>query len=194
MLINTFCLLFAYLLGSLSTSIITAKALKLSDPRESGSKNAGATNALRLHGKKVGVIVLLGDLVKGVIPVIIARLLGLEGLVLGIVALTAILGHIYPIFFNFKGGKGIATAAGSILALSPLVGILVILVWLLVAYFSKYSSLAAISAIIATPILLMLFDDFGYFYPMLLICAILLWRHQGNIKRLLAGNESKISM
>jgi len=186
-------IIFSYLAGSLSSAIIVCKLARLPDPRAQGSKNPGATNVLRIGGKKLAAIVLLGDALKGFIPVLVA------GYVLSIpvaswCALAAFLGHLFPIFFGFKGGKGVATALGTWFALDWRLGLLAVLVWLIVAYMTRYSSLAAITMVLvvfASP----LYSTPGYLTPVIsipLMCLILLWTHRHNIQRLLAGTEPKI--
>jgi acyl phosphate:glycerol-3-phosphate acyltransferase len=183
----------AYLIGSLSSAIIVCKVLNLPDPRTQGSMNPGATNVLRIGGKTAAIITLAGDILKGFIPVLIGHLVGISGFMLGIIAIAAVIGHLYPVFFKFQGGKGVATSLGTLLALNPLIGIGAIVIWLIVAVIFRYSSLAAIIAATAAPILTLVFANKGYFLPVLAITVILIWRHWDNIQRLRAGSESKIS-
>ena len=183
----------AYLIGSLSSAIIVCKFLNLPDPRAQGSMNPGTTNVLRIGGKVPALITLSGDILKGFLPVLIGHLIGISGFFLGLIAIAAFLGHLFPIFFNFQGGKGVATALGTFLALSPVVGIAVVATWILMAAIFRYSSLAAITAAILAPIFMLVFADMGYFLPTLAITAMLVWRHLANIQRLRAGTESKIS-
>ena len=183
----------AYLIGSLSSAIIVCKFLNLPDPRTQGSMNPGTTNVLRIGGKVPALITLSGDILKGFLPVLIGHLIGISGFFLGLIAIAAFLGHLFPIFFNFQGGKGVATALGTFLALSPIVGIAVVATWILMAAIFRYSSLAAITAAILAPIFMLVFADMGYFLPTLAITAMLVWRHLANIQRLRAGTESKIS-
>lgn len=184
-------IVFAYLLGSASSAIIVCKAMGLPDPRTQGSKNPGATNVLRMSDKKTAGLVLAGDFAKGLIAVWIAKFLGVYGFALALVGLAAILGHIFPIFFQFKGGKGVATAIGSICGLSLLLGVIFGIIWLGMAKVFKYSSLAALTAIAAMPIVALLIAP-GYFLPLLAIASLLFWTHRENIERLRQGNESKI--
>lgn len=181
----------AYLFGSISTAVITSKLMGLPDPRTQGSGNPGATNVLRIGGKKAAIITLLGDSLKAVIPVLIAKAFGFTPFTLGLVAVGAFVGHLFPVFFGFKGGKGVATAAGAILALDWHVGLLLLAVWLGMAVIFRYSSLAALTASIASP-LLALWLNHDYFWPCLVMSLLLIWRHQSNIKKLLAGQEDKI--
>lgn len=183
----------AYLIGSLSSADIVCKFLKLPNPRTQGSMNPGATNVLRIGGKTPALITLAGDMLKGFLPVLIGHIAGIGGFFLGLIAVAAFLGHLYPVFFKFKGGKGVATAAGVILALSPIVGVAAIISWLLVAVLFRYSSLAALVSAIAAPIFMLFLGDKAYLLPTLIITAMLIWGHRGNIQRLRSGSESKIN-
>lgn len=189
-----FCAVLSYLLGSLSSAIIVCKMLDLPDPRTIGSKNPGTTNVLRLGGKKAAIIVLIGDVLKGLIPVVIAKSMGLQDAALAWVGACAFLGHIYPIFFGFKGGKGVATAIGVIFALSPLVALLLVLTWLLVAKLSHYSSLAALTATVLAPLYAAFIAQATYLPGIIIMCFILLICHRDNIQRLWKGTESKIKL
>lgn len=183
----------AYLLGSLSGAMMTSYLLGLPDPRLQGSGNPGATNVLRHSGKKAALLTLSIDVFKGVIAVGIAKIVGSSPLILAIVTLTVFLGHLYPIFFQFQGGKGVATAGGALLALAWPVGLAAIATWLLVALIFRYSSLAAISAASLTPIYTFwLTGIWEYLIMSLLISLLLLWRHRSNIYNLWNGSESKI--
>ncbi|HEY5789789.1 MAG TPA: glycerol-3-phosphate 1-O-acyltransferase PlsY, partial [Gammaproteobacteria bacterium] len=143
--------LVAYLLGSLSSAVIVCRLAGLPDPRSGGSGNPGATNVLRLGGKRLAAVTLLGDLLKGLLPVLAARLLGVEPALLGVIALAAFLGHLYPLFFGFRGGKGVATALGVLLGLDWVVGLATLLTWLAVALLSRYSSLSSLVATALAP-------------------------------------------
>ena len=182
----------AYLIGSLSSAIILCKIAGLPDPRTEGSGNPGATNVLRIAGKKLAVTVLILDVVKGIIPVVIAKLLGLDISWVAAIAFAAFLGHLYPIFFQFKGGKGVATALGGFLALSlPLAGA-ILLSWLVVFALSRLSSLSAIIAAALGPVYsLWLIDSVNARWIILVMAVMLLYRHRGNIQRLLSGEEGK---
>ena len=185
----------AYLFGSISCAVIVSKLMGLEDPRTQGSGNPGATNVLRLGGKKAAIITLIGDLLKGLLPVIIAKALTNNPSVLALTAFTAFLGHLYPVFFGFKGGKGVATAIGAIIGLSVPVAGLLILSWFVVAMVSKYSSLAALVASALAPIYAWwLGMPTAIVLAILLIAAMLFWRHRENISRLLLGEESKIKL
>lgn len=185
----------AYLLGSLSTAILASRMLGLPDPRHAGSGNPGATNVLRVGGKKAAIITLIGDILKGVLPVALARLLGVAPWVVAAVALCALLGHIYPVFFRFRGGKGVATALGVLATIDPLAGAGLLGIWLVVAMTFRYSSLAALTAAVAAPFLvaLTLRAHVGVFFGATsAMSVLLLWRHRSNIRNLLAGRETKI--
>ncbi len=169
--------------------------LGLPDPRQVGSGNPGATNVLRVGGKKAAIITLIGDVLKGVLPVIFARLLGVAPWIVATVALCALLGHIYPVFFRFRGGKGVATALGVLAAIDPLAGAGLLGIWLVVAMAFRYSSLAALTAAVAAPFLmaLTLRAHVGVFFAATsAMSVLLLWRHRSNIRNLLAGRETKI--
>nr|WP_241480476.1 glycerol-3-phosphate 1-O-acyltransferase PlsY [Legionella norrlandica] len=137
-----FLILVGYLMGSINSAIIVCRVFGLPDPRMEGSKNPGATNVLRLGGKQYGIIVMVFDVVKGILPVLIAKLLNAPPVTVAFTALAAVIGHMYPLFFHFKGGKGVATAIGALLAFHFVIGIMVAATWLLVANFWRYSSLA----------------------------------------------------
>jgi len=182
-----------YLLGSLSTAIITCRAMGLADPREDGSGNPGATNVLRLGGKKAAIITLAGDLLKGLVPVLIARLLDTEPAVVALVGIAAFLGHLYPVFFRFQGGKGVATAFGVILGISPLVAGCVLGTWLAVAAVTRLSSLAALLASALAPgFFWILGAPTAHTVGVSVMAVLLIWRHRSNIQRLLEGSESRI--
>ena len=192
----------AYLIGSLSFAVIVSKAFGLNDPRTYGSGNPGATNVLRSGSKKAAAVTLLLDALKGFVPVLLVKVFGPQfGLsegTLALVAIAAFLGHLFPVFFQFKGGKGVATALGVLLGISGWLGLLVLLTWLAVAVISRYSSLSALIASIAAPVYYVLLDGslWSAEKPLTLaiiaMSALLLWRHAQNIGRLLKGQESKI--
>lgn len=182
----------AYLLGSLSSAIIVCKLAGLPDPRTTGSGNPGASNVLRLGSKKHAGLVLLGDMLKGTIIVALGRLIGLEGAMLGWLAVAVVLGHVYPVFFQFKGGKGVATALGAFLVLLPGLAIFAVLVWIGIVKLTRYSSLASLTATAAVVVLNLFIGDFSYQLPLLVLLALLFWRHRDNIQRLRAGTENKI--
>lgn len=185
---------FAYLLGSLSSAVIVCRLAGLPDPRSAGSGNPGATNVLRYGGKKLAALVLTGDLLKGLIPVLTALLLGLPPSTIAIVGLLAFLGHLFPVFFAFKGGKGVATALGVLLGMSWPVGAALALIWLGIALVFRISSLAAITAAIAAPIVMWLAEPrtWQYIGVTLVLSLLLLWRHRSNIRKLSEGTEPRI--
>lgn len=183
----------AYLVGSLSSAIIVCKIMQLPDPRTQGSQNPGATNVLRIGGKFPALITLLGDVLKGLIPVLVAKELGFEPAALALVTLAAFIGHLFPIFFGFKGGKGVATAIGCLLALSLPTGLSWIATWLIVALIFRYSSLAALTASVLAPLFIWLFThQLIYVGTLALMAVVLIYRHRGNIAKLTQGQESKI--
>lgn len=186
-------IILSYLSGSLCSAIIICKLFNLPDPRMEGSKNPGATNVLRIAGKKYAAMVLIGDMLKGLIPMLIAHLLGANTLTLGIVALAAVLGHIYPIFFNFQGGKGVATALGAFLGFHFIMGIIAIATWILVANFSRYSSLASLITMVLMPFYsLFAAGNYHAFLPFFIITIFVIYQHRVNISRLINGEEPKI--
>ena len=181
-----------YLAGSVSSAILVAKALGLADPRSAGSGNPGATNMLRLSGKKAAALTLAGDVLKGFIPVFAAKLLGVSELALMLTALAAFLGHLYPVFFHFKGGKGVATALGVLLAAYWQIGLFTCVVWLLTATLLRISSLSALTAFLLTPVfVLVFFNRPAVLSVVTLITVMIFWRHRSNIKNLLHGTEGK---
>ncbi len=184
--------LVAYLFGSISSAIVICKLMGLPDPRTQGSRNPGATNVLRLGSKKAAVLTLLGDVLKGVIPVIAAKWYGLDTIGLASVAFAAFLGHLYPVFFGFQGGKGVATAFGCTLALAWPVGVAQGITWLLIVIIFRYSSLAALVAALLAPVYTWYFTNWDYTIMMTLICTLLIFRHRGNIQKLFSGKEDKI--
>ncbi|MEN9461893.1 MAG: glycerol-3-phosphate 1-O-acyltransferase PlsY [Pseudomonadota bacterium] len=194
MLVPIGLIIFAYLLGSFASAVIVSRLMGLPDPRSFGSGNPGATNVLRLGGKKAALFTLLFDVLKGVIAVLVAKAIYPEITLLAAVTGAVFLGHLYPIFFNFKGGKGVATAFGALLALVWQVGLSVLLTWLLIAGIVRYSSLAALVAAIAAPISMYGFTHGNLTYTLTatLMSALLIWRHRSNIQNLLAGREDKI--
>lgn len=183
----------AYLIGSLSSAIILCKLAGLPDPRSEGSGNPGATNVLRIGGKKLAATVLFIDVVKGVLPVTIVSLAGFDLAWVTATAFAVFLGHLYPVFFQFKGGKGVATALGGFLALSPLLGGAILLSWLLVFIISRISSLSAIIAASLAPLYSMwLINSLESRWIIFVMTTMLLIRHKSNIKRLLSGEESNL--
>lgn len=184
-------LLFAYLIGSLSSAILLSKLMGFTDPRTDGSNNPGATNVLRIAGKKAAFFTLVGDCLKGLIPVLVAHWLVDDGFVIALTGFSAFLGHCFPLYFGFKGGKGVATAIAVSVGFEWLVGAIIIAIWLLFARVFKISSLAAIIAFTALPALIYWQEasamTTGVF---VLMSSILIWRHKSNIQRLLRGDET----
>lgn len=184
-------LIFAYLLGSLSSAILLSKLMGFTDPRTDGSNNPGATNVLRIAGKRAAFFTLLGDGLKGLIPVFMAQWIVGDHLLVALTGFCAFLGHCFPVYFNFRGGKGVATALAVSVAFNWIVGAVIIVNWLLFAQVFKISSLAAIISFTALPFLIYWQEASlaitGIFS---LMSVILIWRHKGNIQRLLQGNES----
>ncbi|MDH0747427.1 glycerol-3-phosphate 1-O-acyltransferase PlsY [Pseudomonas sp. GD03842] len=178
----------AYLLGSLSFAILLSRLNGSPDPRDSGSGNAGATNMLRLAGKKLAILTLIGDVCKGSIPVLIAGWAGLNARDQAWVGLCAVLGHLFPLYFRFRGGKGVATAAGMLLGLYAPAALLAVGAWLLTFYLTRTSSLASL---IATPLTLPLlaWQLPQALLPMTVLTLLIVWRHRGNLRDLYAGRE-----
>jgi len=180
----------AYLMGSVSSAIIVCQLMGLDDPRDHGSGNPGATNVMRIGGKKAAGITLLGDALKGLIPVLIAKTLGVESVILASVVFAAFLGHLYPIFFGFKGGKGVATTFGLTVGVTWMLGLVVSGTWFIVYKISKISSLSALVAAVLTPLYVwFIIEDTALVAVFILISVVLLWRHKSNIQRLMAGDE-----
>ena len=187
----------AYLIGSVSFAVIVSSVMGLADPRSYGSKNPGATNVLRSGNKTAAILTLLGDAFKGWLAVWLVNHFGarygLDDDAVALAAIAVFLGHLYPVFFRFKGGKGVATAAGVLLAINPVLGLATMLTWLIIAFFFRYSSLAALAAAVFAP----LFDGFLFGANVIALAivamsSLLIWRHRGNIAKLMAGKESRI--
>jgi len=186
-------LLAAFLIGSIPFAVIVSKLMGLGDPRSYGSGNPGATNVLRSGNKLAALLTLLGDAIKGTFAVALAQALHLIPAMIAAVALLVFLGHVFSVFLRFKGGKGVATAAGVLLGLDWRIGLATLTIWLLVAITTRYSSLSALCAAIAAPFIAHYFlhaPDLTS--AIVLMSAILIWRHTGNIKKLLAGQEGRI--
>lgn len=191
---NYLLVLAAYLLGSISSAIIVCRIMGLPDPRSQGSNNPGATNVLRIGGKKAAAVTLLGDALKGFIPVLACHALGVSSLIFALTGMAAFLGHLYPVFFGFKGGKGVATAMGIQFGLHWMIGASVAGLWLFMAKVLNVSSLAALVSMSLAPLFVWIFRP----APELIIMQsamslILIWRHRSNIRNLLSGEEGKIS-
>ena len=183
----------SYLIGSLSSAIILCKLAGLPDPRTEGSGNPGATNVMRIGGKKLAALTLIGDLLKGLIPVVLAWLLNQSALTVSLVAVAAFIGHLFPVFFGFKGGKGVATALGAILGLNYLVALCALGVWIVIFTVTKISSLSALIAAVSAPLFLYLFNASSEIvWAVIFMDLLLIYRHKGNIQRLLKGEEGKL--
>ena len=187
----------AYLIGSLSFAVIVSKMMGLGDPRTYGSKNPGATNVLRSGNKKAAVLTLVLDALKGLVPVLLVQHyafeLGFEDITIAFVGVSAFLGHLFPVFFRFKGGKGVATAAGVLMGLNPWLGLATLVSWLIIAFFFRYSSLASLVAALFAPFYqLLIWGPGPMVLPLIVMSLLLVWRHEGNIRKLLAGTESRL--
>ena len=187
----------AYLIGSISFAVVVSRFFGLPDPHTYGSGNPGATNVLRTGKRAAAVLTLIGDAAKGAVALWLAQQFaarfGVGQSVLAVVALAVFLGHLFPLYFHFRGGKGVATAAGILLAMDWRIALTLLVVWVLVAVFSRYSSLAAVVAAALSPLAAFHFLGRGPMtWALLVIAVLLVWRHRGNIERLLAGNESRI--
>lgn len=183
----------AYLLGSVSSAVLICRIFKLPDPRTSGSNNPGATNVLRIGGKLPAFLVLFCDMAKGIIPVWTGYFLDIDPVMLGLIGIAACIGHIYPIFFHFKGGKGVATAIGAIAPIGwDLTGMLMG-TWLTAVFIFRYSSLAALITALVAPFYTWLIKP-QYTLPVAMLCCLIIWRHQENIKRLISGEEPKVGL
>jgi len=190
---NLLVVVVAYLLGSLQFAVIVTRALGLADPRSYGSGNPGATNVMRSGNKLAAALTLAGDAAKGWFAVWLAQRLGGDGLALALAGLAAFLGHVFPLFLRFKGGKGVATALGVLAGFNAPLALVAAATWLLVALLTRYSSLAAIVASLVTPVAgFLLLEDPRLAVCVTVICAILIWRHRENIRKLLAGSEGRI--
>ncbi|MDJ0955231.1 MAG: glycerol-3-phosphate 1-O-acyltransferase PlsY [Arenicellales bacterium] len=187
--------LLAYLMGSISSAVLIARVFDMPDPRTVGSGNPGATNILRQGNKTAAVSTLLSDVLKGAIPVLIARAFTQDAQVLATVAAAAFIGHLFPVFFQFKGGKGVATALGVYLALNPWMGLALILCWLGSALLFRYSSLSAVLTAVLSPLFAwFLLPGTPFLLLSVFIAVFLVWRHQANIQRLINGEEDKIKL
>ncbi len=197
MLVNIFAVLIAYLIGSLSFAVIVSKIYGMDDPRSYGSGNPGATNILRTGKKKVAALTLLGDALKGLFAVLLALwlqdALHLSNETIASVAVAVLVGHMWPVFFGFKGGKGVATAVGVLLALSWPLALLCIFIWLVMAFGFKVSSLAALTVAVLAPIFAYFIIDYSsWVWAVVIIAALVLYRHKSNIQKLIKGEEGKI--
>jgi len=183
----------AYMLGSVSSAIIVCKLMGLPDPRSEGSGNPGATNVLRIGGKKAAALTLVGDMLKGYIPVALAMWFWLDAPTVIAIGMAAFIGHLWPVFFEFKGGKGVATELGVLFGLNPIIGAISALVWLFIAKGLKISSLAALVAMALAPVATWLISGLTtWTLGVAIMSLMLIWRHKSNIQRLLSGEESAI--
>jgi glycerol-3-phosphate acyltransferase PlsY len=193
MLLNSLLIVMAYLLGSVSTAIVTCRVMGLPDPRTHGSGNPGATNVLRHGGKRAAFITLSGDMLKGLLPVLVARAVGAPIEVLALVGLAAFLGHLFPVFFGFRGGKGVATLIGVLFGIAWSLGLAYVLTWLLVAAIWRISSLAALVAAVLAPFYsLYLLGNFMVALVVAIVVLLLIVRHRSNIEKLIEGREDRI--
>jgi acyl phosphate:glycerol-3-phosphate acyltransferase len=193
---NIISAVIAYLLGSLQVSILLAKWLKFPDPRLQGSHSTGATNVLRTTGKNQALLTLIGDVLKGVVAVLIAYILHAQPFFIAFSVLAVVAGHIFPCFFQFRGGKGVATAFGGILMIAPFIAVLLIILWLVIVFITRYISLASLIATAASPIFILIFSSqrTAYFLPILLTAGLIIWKHKENIQRLRSGTETKVKL
>ncbi|CEK09643.1 glycerol-3-phosphate 1-O-acyltransferase PlsY [Legionella hackeliae] len=192
-LLFLFVVVVGYLAGSVCSAVIVSQVFSLPDPRMTGSQNPGATNVLRISGKKYAAMVLIADVLKGLLPVLFAQLLGAGPVAVSFTCWAAVMGHMYPVFFGFRGGKGVATAIGVLLGLHFMLGVVVIATWLLVANFSRYSSLASMVSISLAPwYALFIPNGLLLFPPLFFIMLFVIYQHRENITRLIDGKESKI--
>ncbi len=188
-------LIIAYLFGSISSAIVICKLFRLPDPRQGGSGNPGATNVLRLSGKMPAALTLIGDVAKGTIPVVAAAAITQDSTAIAAAALGAFIGHLYPVFFGFAGGKGVATAIGAYLGLGLSVCAGVIAVWLVTALLSRYSSLSSLLAMMSAPVFLWALDaSIPLIAAAVIIFLFSVYKHKSNIQRLITGEESKIKL
>ncbi|CAM2176192.1 Glycerol-3-phosphate acyltransferase [Paraburkholderia sacchari] len=194
---NLFVAVAAYLIGSISFAVVVSAVMGLDDPRSYGSGNPGATNVLRSGNKKAAILTLIGDAFKGWLAVWLTMRFGprfgLGETAVAVSVIAVFLGHLYPVFFRFQGGKGVATAAGVLLAVSPVLGGATLLTWLIVAFFTRYSSLAALAAAVFAPFFcVLMFGAHVMALAILAMSVLLFWRHRTNISKLVSGTESRI--
>lgn len=186
------CVLLGYIAGSLASAVITCRVMGLPDPRTQGSTNPGATNVLRIGGKKAAAFTLVGDILKGLLPVLLARGLSDSVVVWAATAVAAFGGHLYPLFFHFHGGKGVATAFGAVMGLAWPVALAMLATWVLMAVLFRYSSLSALTAAVLAPIYTLLLTAHPAVVVAIVIISVLtLWRHRTNLRRLFTGEEAK---
>jgi glycerol-3-phosphate acyltransferase PlsY len=183
--------LIAYLIGSVSFGILASKLFNIADPRTMGSKNPGATNVMRQGNKVAAIFTLLGDMLKATILLLIAKFYGVSDSLIVLISTAVMLGHVYPIYYQFKGGKGVATALGILLGISPVLALSVFIIWIIIFFIWKFSSLAAIGATLSSPIIALWIGLSNQLvFLMCILSLIILVRHKSNIKNLLNGTES----
>lgn len=183
--------LIAYLIGSVSFGILASKLFNIADPRTMGSKNPGATNVMRQGNKVAAIFTLLGDMLKATILLLIAKFYGVSDSLIVLISTAVMLGHVYPIYYQFKGGKGVATALGILLGISPVLALSVFIIWIIIFFIWKFSSLAAIGATLSSPIIALWIGLSNQIvFLMCILSLIILVRHKSNIKNLLNGTES----
>ena len=183
--------LIAYLIGSVSFGILASKLFNIADPRTMGSKNPGATNVMRQGNKVAAIFTLLGDMLKATILLLIAKFYGVSDSLIVLISTALILGHVFPIYYQFKGGKGVATALGILLGISPVLALSVFIIWIIIFFIWKFSSLAAIGATLSSPIIALWIGLSNQLvFLMCILSLIILVRHKSNIKNLLNGTES----
>jgi len=183
--------LIAYLIGSVSFGILASKLFDIADPRTMGSKNPGATNVMRQGNKVAAIFTLLGDMLKATILLLIAKFYGVSDSLIVLISIAVMLGHVYPIYYQFKGGKGVATALGILLGISPVLALSVFIIWIIIFFIWKFSSLAAIGATLSSPIIALWIGLSNQLvFLMCILSLIILFRHKSNIKNLLNGTES----
>ena len=192
MLTNALIVIAAYLIGSLSSAVIVSKLFRLPDPRTHGSNNPGATNVLRLGGKLPAALTLVGDMLKGLLPVLAAVQLELSAIVVTLVALAAFAGHLFPLFFHFRGGKGVATALGGLIGANPVIGLLAIATWLAVCLLVRMSSAAALATFVLVPIYLSTQGQNVLATGFAVIAVCLFVTHRSNLRRIVAGSEPRV--
>ncbi|MGZ9899174.1 glycerol-3-phosphate 1-O-acyltransferase PlsY [Shewanella gaetbuli] len=190
--ITILMIILAYLAGSISSAILVCKMRGLPDPRQHGSGNPGATNVLRIGGVSSAVLVLFFDMLKGALPSYLSYLMGLDAVSLGLIAVAACIGHIYPVFFQFKGGKGVATAFGAMAPIGHDLALCLIATWIVFVLFTRYSSVAAMATALLAPVYTWWLDE-RFVLPVAMLSTIILIRHKDNIERLRIGEESKVS-
>lgn len=184
-----------YLLGSVACAVVVCRVMGMPDPRVGGSGNPGATNVLRLHGRVAAVLTLAGDMLKGLLPVLLARALDTPHWVVALTGVAAFTGHLYPVFFGFRGGKGVATMVGVLTGVHWVLGAAFVVTWLVMAALFRYSSLSALTAAVLTPVYAwFLLHETTFVFALGALAAVLIWRHRANIRNLVDGKEAKISL